>query len=149
MNIIKIDFFRGCVYIDSIPIGVDEGGALNDPVEKLCLPPSQTIQSKNLYRLSEKVSVCGQSADCVIEINGAKDLRVMFLFDLIIFFESNILESKILIAFEKKFNVEFKSNHPSNAFLESCKWGSAIFSYDAKQGDLSFEIKIQGVQHDH
>lgn len=68
---------------------------------------------------------------------------VTFLFDLIEFFESSVLESKILKACEKSLNISFISDHPSTAFFDSCDWGQVTFFYDAKQGDLSLEITFQ------
>lgn len=145
MNIIKLNLNLGSVYFDSTPIEVDEHGILIASIAKLCSPPIKINQVQTRYRLLQKTSVCGQSADCVIEVSDGRILSVTFLFDLIIFFESSILESKIIKAFEKSFNLKFKSSHPSTAALESCKWGSAIFSYDAKQGDLSLEIRFEGM----
>lgn len=142
MHIVKLDLKHGLVYIDSSPIKVDEKGVLAESIAKLCPPPIRASEGQARYRLLGKVSVCGKSADCVIEVGEGRVCTVTFLFDLIEFFESSILESRVLKACEKSLNVNFISSHPSTAFLDSCEWGQAIFFYDAKQGDLSLEIKF-------
>lgn len=143
MHIIKFDLKHGSASVDSVSIAVDEKGLLAGSVAKLCSPLIQTDGGRTQYRLLRKVSVCGKSADGVIELEEGRVRAVTFLFDLIEFFESSILESKAIKACEKDLNVKFTSNHPSNAFLDPCEWGNAIFFYDAKQGDLSLEIKFK------
>jgi len=143
MHTVKLDFKQGLVLIDSIPIAVDEKGVLAGSIAKLCSPPIQTDEGRTQYRLLRKVSVCGKSADGVIEVGEGRVWAVTFLFDLIEFFESSVLESKVLKACEKSSNIKFVSSHPSTAFLDSCEWGQATFFYDAKQGDLSLDITFQ------
>lgn len=143
MHIIKFDLKHGSASVDSVPIAVDEKGILAGSVAKLCSPPIRTDERRTQYRLLRKVNVCGKSANGVIELEEVRVCAVTFLFDLIEFFESSILESKIIKACEKALNLKFISNDPSNAFLEPCEWGSAVFFYDAKQGDLSLEIKFK------
>ena len=143
MNTIKLDLNNGSAYVNSIPISIHENGTLIDSIAKLCSPPIHTAQGRCRYRMLRKVSVCGQLADSVIETGDRIAFAVSFLFDLSEFFESSVLESKIIKAFEKSFNLKFISSHPSTAFLDSCKWGSANFFYDAKQGDLSLEIRFE------
>lgn len=143
MHIVKLDLKHGLAFIDSSPIKLDGNGGLVGSIAKLCSPPIHTNQRKIRYHLLRKVSVYGQSADGVIEVGQGREFSVTFLFDLIEFFESSILESKVIKACEKSLNLQFISTHPSAAFLDSCEWGSAIFFYDAKQGDLSLEIRIK------
>jgi hypothetical protein len=143
MHTVKLDLKHGLVLIDSAPIAVDEKGVLAGSIAKLCSPPLQTDEGRTQYRLLRKASVCGKSADGVIEVGEGRVCAVTFLFDLIEFFESSILESKVLKACEKSLNLNFMSNHPSTAFLDPCEWGQAIFFYDAKQGDLSLDITFQ------
>lgn len=143
MHTIKLDLTHGSIYINSTPIEANDQCILIDPIAKLCAPPMHRNQGQTRYRLLKKTSICGQSANCVIEVSDTAEFSVTFLFDFIEFFASSILESKIIRAFEKSLKLKFTSNHPSTAFLDSCKWGSAIFSYDAKQGDLSLEIKFR------
>jgi len=143
MHTINLDLKHGSASIDSAPIAVDEKGALAGSITKLCSAPVQTDEGRTQYRLTRKASVCGKSADCVIEIAEGRVFAVTFLFDFIEFFESSILESKVLKACEKPLNLNLISNHPSTAFLDSCEWGQVIFFYDAKQGDLSLDITFQ------
>lgn len=143
MHIIKLDLEHGLTSVDSEPIKVDEKGFLAGSIAKLCSPPTHTVEGRTRYRLSRKASVFGKTADCVIEVGEGRLCAVTFLFDLIEFFESSVLESKVLKACEKSLNVKFTSNHPSTAFLDACDWGQAIFFYDAKQGDLSLDITFQ------
>jgi len=143
MHLIKLNLEHGSVYVDSSPIEVDENGVLRDAIKNLCSPPINISQEHTRYKLLRKVRIFEQLADGIIEIKNRKKLSVTFLFDLVEFFESSILESKIIKACEKSLNLKFASNHPSTAFLGFCEWGSAVFFYDAKQGDLSLEIKIE------
>jgi hypothetical protein len=87
--------------------------------------------------------VFGKIADGIIEVGDQRIIFLTFLFDFVEFFESSVLESKILKACAKSSNLTFRSDHPSTAFLEVCEWGSVIFFYDAKQGDLSLDIKLE------
>jgi hypothetical protein len=148
MHIIKFDLARGSASIDSTPIAIDEKGVLAGSIAKLCSPPIQTDEGRTQYRLLRKASVCGKSADGVIEVGEGRVCAVTFLFDVIEFFDSSILESKALKACEKSLNLNFISNHPNTAFLDSCEWGRAIFFYDPKQGDLRLDITFQDSSND-
>jgi hypothetical protein len=148
MHIIKFDLKRGSASIDPTHLAVDEKGVLAESIAKLCSPSAQTDEGRTQYRLLRKASVCGKSADGVIEVGEGRVCAVTFLFDLIEFFESSVLESKVLKACNKSLNLNFISNHPSTAFVESCKWGQAIFCYDPKQGDLSLKITFQRSSND-
>jgi hypothetical protein len=143
MHIFKLDLKHGLALVDSAPIAVNEKGVLAGPIAKLCSPPLQTDEGQTQYRLLRKVSVCGKLADGVIEVGEGRVCDVTFLFDLIEFFESSILESKVLKACEKSLSLKFISNHPSKASLDFCEWGQAIFFYDAKQGNLSLHITFE------
>lgn len=140
MNAAKLDLKNGSVFINSELVRLDEKGALVRPILKLCSPPTKKDEGKIQYRLLDKVSVFGKSADCVIEVKDETIYATVFLFDFIEFFESSILESKIIKLCEKSSGQKFLSDHPSTAFLKDCKWGQVIFFYDAKQGDLSLNI---------
>jgi len=143
MHAIKLDLKHGSASVDSAPIEIDENSALVGSVATLCSRPIHTNKGRTRYHLLRKVSICGQAADGVIEVGEGGAFSITLLFDLIEFFTSSILESKVIKACEKSLNLKFMSNHPSTAFLESCKCGSAVFFYDAKQGDLSLEIRIE------
>jgi hypothetical protein len=127
MHITKFDLKHGSASVDSAPIAVEGKGALAGSIAKLCSRPIQTDEGRTQYRLLRKVSVCGKSADGVIEVGEGRVCAVTFLFDLIEFFESSVLESKVIRACEKSFNVNFVSNHPSTAFVESCEWEQVTF----------------------
>ncbi|MDN4038731.1 hypothetical protein [Massilia sp. YIM B02443] len=143
MDTIKLNLEHGVVSVNSEPITTDEKGTLAASIAKLCSPPIQTDYGRTQYHLLRKANVFGKSSTVVIEV-GEKGLHlVAFLFDLIEFFESSILESKVLKACEKSLNVNFISDHPSTAFLNSFKWGKITFFYDAKQGDLSLNITFE------
>ncbi|MDY0964328.1 hypothetical protein [Massilia sp. CFBP9026] len=143
MHTAKLDLKHGLISLNLTPIAVDEKGALTESIARLCSPPTRTDEGQTQYRSLKKISIFGRSADIVIEVDTGVVCAITFLFDLIEFFESSVLESKILKACEKSLNVKFISDHPSSAFLEPCEWGQAIFFYDAKQGDLSFDITFE------
>lgn len=143
MHVIRLNSNHGSIYVDSALIEVRENGTLVGSIAKLCASPIHTTEGGTRYRLLRRISVFGQSADGAIEVGDGPAFSVTVLFDLIEFFEFSILESKVIRAFEKELNLKFMSDHPSTAFLDSCKWGNAIFIYDAKQGDLSLEIRFE------
>ncbi|MFS2022343.1 hypothetical protein [Massilia sp. CT11-137] len=143
MHTVKLDLKHGLVLVDSAPIKVGKNGVLSGSITKLCSLPIHTDEGRTRYRLLKKAGVCGKSADGVIEVAEGRVCAVTFLFDLIEFFESSVLESKVLKKFEKSLNLNFMSNHPSTAFLDCCEWGQVIFFYDAKQGDLSLDITFE------
>lgn len=143
MHIINFDLKHGSVSVDSTPIVAEEKGVPFESIAKLCTQPIETDDGRTQYRLSRKANVCGKLADGVIEVEAGRVCAVTFLFDMIEFFESSILESKIVKACEKSLNIHLTSNHPSTAFSDSCKWGQVVFFYDAKQGDLSLNITFQ------
>lgn len=147
MHIIQLDLKHGSAFVDTTPITVDEKGALTNAIAKLCSPPIQTDEGRTQFSLLKKAAVFGKSADCVIEVGEGRVWVVTFLFDLIAFFESSILESKILKACEKSLNLVFISEHPGTAYLDPCEWGQVIFFYDAKQGDLSLGIIFQPISN--
>lgn len=143
MHTAKLNLKHGLISINSTPIAADEKGALTESIARLCSPPTRTDEGQTQYRSLKKISIFGRSADIVIKVDNGVVCAITFLFDFIEFFESSVLESKILKACEKSLNVKFISDHPSTAFLEPCEWGHAIFFYDAKQGDISLDITFQ------
>jgi hypothetical protein len=143
MHIITIDSKHGSATIDSAAIEIDENGVLVGSTGKLCSPSTRTNHGRTRYQILGKVNVCGHPAKGIIEVGEGRAFGLTLLFDLIEFFTFSILESKILKACEKSLNLKFVSDHPSTAYLDSCEWGSAIFFYDGKQGDLSLEIRFE------
>lgn len=140
MHMVSLDFTNGTVSVDSAIIEVDGTNALARSIARLCSPPLPTDQGLIRYRLLEKVSVGGKAADAMIEVGQKNTLILTFLFDFMEFFETSVLESKILKVCEKSSGLKFVAHHPSIAYLEPCEWGSVLFSYDAKQGDLCLQI---------
>jgi len=147
MHIAKLNLNICAVFIDSEPVEVDENGLLVASVAKLCSPPAHLDSGRTRYHFLRKISICGKSADGLIEVEKGDAFSIIFLFDLIEFFEVSILESKIIKVCEKSWNVKFMSSHPSKAFLDFCGRGNAVFFYDAKQGDLSLEIKFKRIKY--
>jgi len=143
MHVIKLNLKHGSASVDSVPIEVGENGTLDSSIAKLFSRPIDTNHGPVRYHFLGKISVCGQSADGFIEVEEGKVSSLTFLFDLINFFTSSILESEIIKALERSLSLKFVSYHPSTSFLESCSWGSAVFFYDPKQGDLSLEIRFE------
>lgn len=127
MHTVKLDLKRGLVLVDSAPVAVDEKGVLVGYIAKLCSPPIQTDDGCTQYRLLRKINVCGKSANGVVEVGEGRVCAVTFLFDSIEFFDSSVLESKVLKACEKSLNIKFMSNHPSTAFLDCCEGGQVLF----------------------
>jgi hypothetical protein len=121
MHIIELDLKHGSASIDSASIEVDENGVLAGSIAKLCSRPIHINHGRTRYHLLRKISVCEQSADGVIEAGEGGVFSLTLLFDLIEFFKSSILESKIIKACEKALNLKFMSNHPSTASLEACE----------------------------
>ena len=140
MHSINLDLINGSASMDSESIKTDSADVLVGSIARVCSPPLHMANGKTSYRFLNKVNLSGHSADAVIEVEEGGLLRLTLLFDLIVFFESSVLESKIVKALEKSSKVKFTSNHPSTASLGLRGWGSATFFYDAKQGDLSLEF---------
>jgi hypothetical protein len=93
MNIVQVDLIHGSVSIGSTPVEIGINGALVSSIAKLCATPTQTNRGYTCYRLLRKISVCGNPTDGVIEAGTQREISVIFLFDLIEFFESSIFES--------------------------------------------------------
>jgi len=143
MHSFKLNLEKGLVLLDSKNIATEENGVLAESVAKLCSPPTQTDDGRTRYYLLGKASIFGKSANVVIEVGEGRIYTVTFLFDLIEFFESSILKSRVLKSCEKSLKLKFKSDHPTTAFLEFPQWGKIVFFYDPKQGDLSLNIVFQ------
>ena len=129
------------IFIDSRPI-IFGGKFFPNTIENLCSTKIHQDKFRVRYKFLQKFNICGNSADGVIDIEEDCSIVFTFLFDLIEFFNYSIIESKIVKKCESFLGVKFISNHPSSASLDSCDWGHVTFFYDAKQGDLSLEIKF-------
>jgi hypothetical protein len=134
--------FKDCgIFIDSRPI-IFGKKFFPDAIENLCSAKIHQDKFRIRYKFLQKFNICGNSADGVIDVEEDCSIVFTFLFDLIEFFDCSILQSKIVKKCESFAGVKFISNHPSSASLDSCDWGHVTFFYDAKQGDLSLEIKF-------
>lgn len=129
------------IFIDSRPIAFGKK-FFPDAIENFCSTKIHQDKFRIRYKFLQKFNICGNSADGVIDVEEDCSIVFTFLFDLIEFFDCSILESKIVKKCESFLGVKFISNHPSSASLDSCDWGHVMFFYDAKQGDLSLEIKL-------
>ena len=129
------------IFIDSRPIIFGKKFFPN-AIENLCSNKIHQDKFRTRYKFLKKFNICGNSADGVIDVEEDCSIVFTFLFDLIEFFDCSILESKIVKKCESFLGVKFISNHPSSASLDSYDWGHVMFFYDAKQGDLSLEIKF-------
>jgi hypothetical protein len=144
MLLVRLDLKDCGIFIDSQPIIFGKKFFPNT-IENLCSTQTHQDKFRIRYKFFKKIDVFGNSADGVIDVEENSSVLFTFLFDLIEFFDCSILESKIVRKFQSFWDVKFISNHPSSASLDSCDWGHVTFFYDAKQGDLSLEIKFYQV----
>jgi len=91
----------------------------------------------NLIYLSDKVCV---------KIFYEQERAVYILFNTPEFFDVNLLHSKILKRFKKKYKFndeDFIVIHPARVFLkhDKTKWNKVEFTYDPKQGDISLMLE--------
>jgi len=145
MLLVRLDLKDCSIFVDSQPIIFGKKFFPN-AFENLCLTQIHEDKFRTRYKILQKFNICGNSAAGVIDIEEDSSIFFTFLFDLIEFFDCNILESKIVKKCQSFWGAKFISNHPSSASLDSCDWGHVMFFYDAKQGDLSLEIRFyQGI----
>lgn len=129
MHTVTIDSKYGLASIDSTAIEIDQNGVLVGSTAKLCSPSTRMNDRRTRYQLLRKVNVCGYSANGMIEVGEGRAFAITFLFDVIEFFTSSILESKVIKACEKSLNLKFVSDHPSTAYLDSCEWGGECYIF--------------------
>jgi hypothetical protein len=134
---IGIDWLTGTVSVDQLPVVLGSDGRSLSPARAFATPVDVMSSGIARYRSAQKANICGFAADLVTDVKDKKLVSIALLFDLIQFFDRSILESKILRAIEKKSGLRTNSSHPATARLEQCHWGSAEFSFDPRQGDLS------------
>lgn len=137
----RLDWGKGTILIDSQPVIFEKKFSIS-AIENLCSAPTQQENFRIRYKFLQKVNIFGNLADGVIEFEKDRSVSFTFLFDLVEFFDLSILESRIIKKCQSFWNTKFMSNHPSSASLDSCDWGEVMFFYDAKQGDLSLQIKF-------
>lgn len=141
MLLFRLDLKDCAIFIDSRPI-IFGKKIFPNAFENLCLTQTHQDEFRTRYKSLQKFNIFENSADGVIDVEEDCSIVFTFLFDLIEFFDCSILESKIVKKCESFLDVKFISNHPSSASLDSCDWVHVMFFYDAKQGDLSLEIKF-------
>ncbi|MCH7305029.1 hypothetical protein MMP74_11665 [Acinetobacter sp. NIPH 1869] len=91
----------------------------------------------SLIYLSDKVYV---------KILSEQERTIYILFNTPEFFEANLLHSKILKRFKKKYKFndeDFIVIHPARVALkqDKTKWNKVEFTYDPKQGDISLILE--------
>lgn len=128
------------VVLDSKKILVDRN-ELN--FEANILPVSLFEEDINSYKF-RKTDLKYLSDD--IELMMSKSINTIhILFEKPEFFDDNLLKSKILKRFMKKYTLndeDFIVEHPTKIILknENHCWGEIIFSYDPRQGDISMSL---------
>ena len=128
--------------------------------EKILKIDNIIIDLANIHSLSflKKESINGKQHYCynqLIYLSDMVDLKVFLktenmihiLFQTPEFFEKNLLHSKVLKRFMKKYKLEhsnFYVEHPTKVILnkENHKWNLVEFTYDPKQGDISMSLEF-------
>ncbi|MCU6432910.1 hypothetical protein LPB67_03855 [Undibacterium sp. Jales W-56] len=139
MNI-KFDFSDGSVFIESQKINVDSLGKSSFPVSESRSISNSMKGNEKEWHFNQAFTTLSTTGSLVVRGTQEKISSICFLFDEINFFESSILESKIIKRFENKYDIKVISSHPSIAEIGSFYWGKAWFSYDPKQGDINLCI---------
>lgn len=140
---LHIDWANGAVHLEQVRIDVDAGGALAPDVQALCGAAETTRSGALRYRVAKRVALCGYAAACVIDVAGGRIRSVAVLFELIRFFDASITESKIVQAVAAASGLRVVNPHPAKATLEPCAWGTALFSFDPRQGDLALDLQYR------
>ena len=128
--------------------------------EKILKIDNLTIDLANINSLNflKKESINGKQYyfyNQLIYLSDMVDLKVFLktenmiyiLFQTPEFFEKNLLNSKILKRFMKKYKLEhsnFDVEHPARVILnkENHNWRLIEFIYDPKQGDISMSLEF-------
>ncbi|ENX22057.1 hypothetical protein F892_01297 [Acinetobacter vivianii] len=106
--------------------------------EKVLNPKEgECYQFKGVIYLSDKVCV---------KILYEQERAIYILFNTPEFFDANLLHSKILKRFKKKYKFndeDFIVIHPARVVLkqDKTKWNKVEFTYDPKQGDISLILE--------
>ncbi|MBI0327852.1 hypothetical protein [Burkholderia plantarii] len=138
---LHIDWATGAVDLEQVRIAVDASGALVHDVRLLCHAPESVPNGVLRYRVAKPVALCGYAAQCVFDVGGGRIEGVAVWFDLIRFFKASITESKIVQAVAAASGLQVINPHPAKATLEPCAWGTALFSFDPRQGDLTLDLQ--------
>ncbi|OEY92943.1 hypothetical protein BJD20_06280 [Acinetobacter proteolyticus] len=86
------------------------------------------------------------SSKVCLKILSGKERFICILFNTPEFFDANLLHSKILKRFKKKYKFndeDFIVIHPTRVALkqDKTKWNKVEFTYDPKQGDISLILE--------
>lgn len=122
--------------VNSLIINFDSADYV-DLVKSNFLKDVESNLYSNLVYLSDGVD---------LKILIKKSFKIYILFNTPEFFDSNLLKSKILTRFKRKYNFsdqDFIVEHPALVILkpEKSEWNKVVFTYDPKQGDISLELE--------
>lgn len=109
------------------------------------LPVSLFEEDFGIYKF-RKIDLKYLSDDIEFLISKSSN-TVYVLFEKSDFFDNNLLKSKILKRFKKKYVLtddDFIVEHPTKVSLKKEKhsWDEIIFSYDPRQGDISMSLSF-------
>ena len=90
------------IFIDSRPIIFGKKFSPN-AVENLCSTKIHQDKFRIRYKFLQKFTICGNSADGVVDVEEDCSIVFTFLFDLIEFFDCSIPQSKIVKKMQKFF----------------------------------------------
>nr|WP_175802333.1 hypothetical protein [Burkholderia anthina] len=141
---IRVDWQSGAVCADVARIEVGDDGRLSDDVLRLCSPVQMSKNGTVRYRVSRQITFGGHTGECLVDMAEGRLTSISILFDTIRFLDASITESKIVRSIAKSSGLTVVSGHPTEARLEPCSWGVAVFRYDPVQGALSFEVRCRG-----
>ncbi len=102
------------------------------------------FQFKDGKYVIDNLTYLSETVELIVDLN--KNI-ISILFDSPEFFSENLLSSKIINRFLKKYclnDSDIVLEHPTRFKLKKTKtaWDEFIFYYDAHQGDISLEIKF-------
>lgn len=123
--------------IDNLTIDLTDINSLN-LFKKELINGNQCYFYNQLIYLSDMVD---------LKIFVKKENMIYVLFQTPEFFEKNLLNSKILKKFMKKYKLEYSDfdvEHPTRVILnkENHNWKLIEFTFDPKQGDISMNLEF-------
>ncbi|OBY76074.1 hypothetical protein [Acinetobacter gyllenbergii] len=100
----------------------------------------------NLVNKDDLDSLIYLSGNVCVKILSEKERTIYILFNTSESFDANLLHSKILKRFKKKYKFndeDFIVIHPARVALkqDKTKWNKVEFTYDPKQGDISLVLE--------
>lgn len=102
--------------------------------------------ASNLISESELDDLVYLSDRICVKIQSGQERSIYILFSTPEFFDFNLLHSKVLKRFKKKYNFcdeDFIVIHPTRIILkkEKTRWNKVEFTHDPKQGDISLMLE--------